>query len=378
MPVITIDGSLGEGGGQILRTALALSAITGKPFAIDNIRAGRAKPGLMRQHLTAVKAAAAICGATVEGAAVGSSRLHFVPGALRAGEYAFNIGSAGSTSLVLQTVLLPLAMAGSASCVVLQGGTHNNGAPPFEFLAQAFLPLLRRIGFNADIELRRCGFYPVGGGEVCAEIQPSSPFGPLVIEERGASISRKGEAIVSNLPFHIAERELARVAERLEWSREELSARAEKRADGTGNVLLLRLGFENVTEVAVAFGRTRVPAETVADEAVQAVLNYIADSAPVGGHLADQLLLPMALGAGGRFVTGKPSSHTLTNIQVIRQFLDVPIQAEERDDRRWLLTIAQPAWAADLPPVLRRTPMDTPSDDETLECFGAYSPVRNS
>ena len=340
MPIVTMDGSQGEGGGQIIRTALALSAVTGKPFVIANIRAGRAKPGLMRQHLTAVKAAAAICGAQMEGAAVGSTRLRFEPGALRAGEYAFNIGSAGSTSLVLQTVLLPLALSGGTSRVTLKGGTHNHGAPPFEFLAHAFMPLLRRLGFNADIELRRYGFYPVGGGEVHAEIQPCSPLSPLAIEERGASVSQKGEAIVSNLPFHIAERELARVAERLEWPRPELSARTEKRADGTGNVLLLRLGFENVTEVAIAFGRTGVPAETVADDAVQAVLDYLAGSAPGGGHLADQLLLPMALGAGGRFVTGKPSSHTLTNIQVIRQFLDVHIEAVELDKRSWQLTIA--------------------------------------
>jgi RNA 3'-terminal phosphate cyclase (ATP) len=339
MPVITIDGSQGEGGGQILRTALALSAITGKPFVIDKIRAGRAKPGLMRQHLTAVKAAASICGAAVDGAAVGSTRLRFEPGVLQAGEYAFNIGSAGSTSLVLQTVLLPLAFADGASRVVLQGGTHNNGAPPFEFFARAFLPLVRSIGFNASIELRRFGFYPVGGGEVCAEIQPRSALKPLVIEERGARLSQSAEAIVSNLPFHIAERELARIAERLEWPRQELVARTEKRADGVGNVLLLALAFENVTEVAIAFGRTGVPAETVADEAVEAVQDYLGGRAPVGKHLADQLLLPMALGAGGQFVTGRPSSHTITNIQVIHHFLDARIEAVELDERRWLLKI---------------------------------------
>lgn len=338
MAIIQIDGSHGEGGGQILRTALTLSAVTGKPFVIKNIRAGRAKPGLMRQHLTAVKAAAAICGAAVDGAAVGSQLLRFEPGPLRAGEYAFNIGSAGSTSLVLQTVLLPLALVGGPSRITLQGGTHNNGAPPFEFLAHAFLPLVRRIGFNATLELRRYGFYPAGGGEVCVEIQPASALAPLEIEERGASLSRGGEAIVSNLPFHIAERELARVAERLEWPRQDLAARTEKRADGTGNVLLLTLAFENVTEVAVAFGRMGAPAETVADEAVQAVLDYLGSGVPVGKHLADQLLLPMALGAGGRFVTGRPSPHTLTNMHVIRRFLDVHIEAAELDERCWQIT----------------------------------------
>ncbi len=208
MPVIEINGSHGEGGGQILRTALALSAVTGKAFDIENIRARRTKPGLMRQHLTAVKAAAAICGATVDGDAIGSTRLRFKPSALQAGEYGFNIGSAGSTSLVLQTVLLPLALQGGASRVILQGGTHNNGAPPFEFIERAFLPLLRRIGFNIEVELRRFGFYPAGGGEVRVDIQPPAPLKQLLIGGHGAALSRKGEAIVSNLPFHIAGREI--------------------------------------------------------------------------------------------------------------------------------------------------------------------------
>ena len=339
MPVITIDGSQGEGGGQILRTALSLSVVTGKPFVIENIRARRSKPGLMRQHLTAVKAAAEITGAAVDGAAVGSARLRFEPGALRAGEYAFNIGSAGSTSLVLQTVMLPLALAGGASRVVLQGGTHNTGAPPFEFLARAFLPLVRRIGFDIQAELHRFGFYPVGGGETRVEIGAPAALKPLVIEERGAALSCKGEAIVSNLPFHIAERELARAGARLNLPKEDLIARAEKGADGVGNVLLLILAFENVTEVAAAFGRTGVPAETVADEAVQAALDYLGSDAPVGRHLADQLLLPMALGAGGRFVTAKASSHTLTNMYVIRRFLDVGIEAAELNERCWQITV---------------------------------------
>jgi RNA 3'-terminal phosphate cyclase (ATP) len=186
--------------------------------------------------------------------------------------------------------------------------------------------------------LQRFGFYPAGGGEMRAEIQPPSSLNPLVIEERGPLLSRKGEAIVSNLPFHIAERELSRTGERLEWPRHELIARTERRSDGTGNVLLLMLAFEKVTEIAVAFGRTGVPAETVADEAVQAVQDYLDSGVPVGKHLADQLLLPMALGAGGRFVTGRPSSHTMTNIHVIRRFLDVHIEAAELDERCWQIT----------------------------------------
>jgi RNA 3'-terminal phosphate cyclase (ATP) len=171
------------------------------------------------------------------------------------------------------------------------------------------------------------------------DIKPASALEPLVIEERGAALSRKGEAIVANLPFHIAERELAQASKRLKWPSEELAARTEKRADGTGNVLLLMHAFENVTEVAIAFGRMGVSAEAVADEAVDAMRDYLGGGAPVGKHLADQLLLPMALGSGGRFVTAMPSSHTLSNIHVIRRFLDLRIDVVELDERRWRISV---------------------------------------
>jgi RNA 3'-terminal phosphate cyclase (ATP) len=340
MTIITIDGSHGEGGGQILRTALSLSAVTGKPFAMENIRARRSKPGLMRQHLTAVKAAAEISGARLDGAEVGSTRLRFEPGAaVRSGKFTFNIGSAGSTTLVLQTVLLPLALAGSRSRLVLHGGTHNLGAPPFEFLNRAFLPLVRRAGFDVRAEMRRPGFYPAGGGEIEVEIGPAETLQPLVIEERGALLSRTAEAIVANLPFHIAERELAHIGARLGWPPECLIASTEKRAEGPGNCLLLMLAFENVSEVVVGFGRMGASAATVAEEAAHAALAYLDTAAPVGVHLADQLVLPMALAAGGRFITSKPSPHTLTNMDVIERFLDVEFDAVALAKRRWQVTV---------------------------------------
>lgn len=338
--MIKIDGSQGEGGGQILRSSLSLSAITGNPFVIEYIRARRAKPGLMRQHLTCVKAAAEICGADVEGAEIGSTRLRFEPGAVRPGEYTFNIGSAGSTTLVLQTVMLPLALAGGASCVVLQGGTHNMSAPPFEFLTRAFLPLVRRIGFEVQAELRRPGFYPAGGGEIRVTISASAPFAPLVIEERGALLSRTAEAVVSNLPFHIAERELAHLGRAHGWPEDSLLPRTVKRSHGPGNCVLLTMAFEHVAEVTTGYGRTGVAAEVVADEAAGAMAAYLAASAPVGEHLADQLLLPMAVAAGGRFLTGKPSLHTLTNIGVIQRFLGCAIDAVECG-AAWTMTVKQ-------------------------------------
>jgi RNA 3'-terminal phosphate cyclase (ATP) len=337
---ITIDGSQGEGGGQILRSALSLSVVTGKPFVMKNIRARRSKPGLMRQHLTCVKAAAEISDAHVEGAEIGSTQLRFEPDIVRPGDFVFNIGSAGSTTLVLQTVLMPLLLSGTSSRVVLQGGTHNSAAPPFEFLTRAFLPLLRRIGFSAHVELQRPGFYPAGGGEISVEIGTTEDFRPLLIEERGALIEQKAEAIVSNLPFHIAERELAQLRAALGWPEDCLKGFTDKRAVGPGNILLLTLSFEHVTEVISSFGRMGASAETVAKEAAKTANAYLKADAPVGEHLADQLLLPMALGAGGRFVMGKPSTHTLTNIDVIQSFVDTEIKVKTVGDGVWEVTIA--------------------------------------
>lgn len=339
--MIVIDGSRGEGGGQILRSALSLAAATAKPFVIERIRAGRDRPGLMRQHLTAVNAAAAICGARTEGAEVGSLRLAFAPGAVRAGDYVFPIGTAGSTMLVLQTVLPPLALAGAESRVTLTGGTHNQQAPAFEFLERAFLPMVRRMGLAAEVRLVRPGFYPAGGGEIQARIGPAGALAPLVIEERGRSVSRLGEALLANLPIHIARRELARLGERLGLEPRELILRVEKEAAGPGNCVLATLAYEQVAEVVTSVGRRGVSAEQVAEEAAAEALAWRDSGAPVGVHLADQLLLPMALGAGGRFVTVEPSSHTLTNMAVIRMFLDVPLDAVRLEDGRWLVTVGE-------------------------------------
>jgi len=337
--MIEIDGSEGEGGGQILRTALSLSAVTGKPFAIRNIRAGRSKPGLMRQHLTAVKAVAEISGATVEGAEVGASRLVFRPGQVKTGDYVFRIGSAGSASLVLQTVLPPLALAGRRSTVVVEGGTHNIGAPPFEFLNRCFLPLLRRMGFDASANLKRPGFYPAGGGIIEVEIGRAGPFAPLILETRGMAVSRMAEAVIANLPAAIAERELAAIGGLLDWNAEELFIRTKADAAGPGNCLMLTMAHEHVCEVVTAFGRIGASSEAVAAEAAGEARAYLASAAPVGAHLADQLILPMALAAGGRFTTATPSSHTLTNIGVVRLFLDASMALAEIEGAGWSVAV---------------------------------------
>jgi RNA 3'-terminal phosphate cyclase (ATP) len=320
--MIVIDGSQGEGGGQVLRTSLALSLVTGKAFRIENIRAKRKTPGLLRQHLTAVNAATRIGDAAVEGAQVGSLTLTFIPRALRGGEYEFAIGTAGSTMLVLQTILLPLAIADVPSVVEVEGGTHNPSAPPFDFIDRAFLPLLRRMGANVEIELLRPGFYPAGGGKIRVRIEPSQKLTRLELEERGAITTRCARAVVANLPWTIAEREVKVAAEELGWPEDCLQAHTLTGSAGPGNAISIIVGFENVTDVFTAFGERGVRAEDVAHQAVKEARRYINSDAAIGEHLADQLLLPLAMGGGGSFTTTPLSSHSVTNIETIRRFVD--------------------------------------------------------
>jgi RNA 3'-terminal phosphate cyclase (ATP) len=335
---LIIDGSQGEGGGQILRTSLALSAITGTPVTIEKVRAKRPKPGLQRQHLVAVLAAARVCGGQVEGAELGSRALVFHPQKPISGDYHFDIGSAGSCTLVLQTVLPILLHAEGPSTVTITGGTHNGMAPPVEFLAESFLPVLSRVGISATIELQRHGFYPAGGGAIRATIQPGVGSVALDLCERGKAIGRHAEAIVANLPAHVASREAQAVKHGLHWSHDEVDER-EVRADGPGNALIARLRYANVTTVVSAFGELRKAAEKVADEAVKQIRRFTEAGVPVCEHLADQLLLPLALGAGGRFRTVKPSDHTTTNAAIIARFLGEVVTMEQQGADDWLVTV---------------------------------------
>jgi len=309
MEPLLIDGAEGEGGGQIVRTALSLSLVTGRPFRLVNIRAGRERPGLLRQHLTAVEAAARIGEAKVEGARLRSAQLDFKPKGIRPGDHSFDVGSAGSVTLVLQTVLPALLMAKAPSRLALFGGTHNPLAPPFDFLVKT----IECLGARVRLDLVRYGFYPAGGGEVRAEIVPS-PLAPLLLLERGRIVRRRAVALVSNLPLSIAERELKVVG----W--EDAQARPVESA-GPGNVLMLHAEAEHAWELVTAFGEKGVPAERVAERAVREMERYLAADVPVGEHLADQLLLPMALAGGGSFRTMPLSSHARTNAALIERFL---------------------------------------------------------
>jgi RNA 3'-terminal phosphate cyclase (ATP) len=334
--MLTIDGSQGEGGGQILRTSLALSLVTGTPFRIESIRARRAKPGLMQQHLTAVRAAAEVSRADVKGTAIGSRELTFKPGAIRTGDFFFAVGTAGSTTLVLQTVLPALLRAPGASSLVLEGGTHNPHAPPFDFLEKTFLPMINRMGPRVRAKLERPGFYPAGGGRFSVRIEPAV-LSPLDLRARGAVRHRLARAIVANLPRHIAERELHVVAELLGWSPDELQIEEVREAHGPGNLLMLEIECDHITEVVTAFGQRGVPAESVARKAVAEVERYLAAGVPVGEHLADQLLLPLALASGGSFVTLAPSLHAETNSEVIKMFLPVNIVWTPEEAGSWLV-----------------------------------------
>ena len=326
--LINIDGSAGEGGGQVLRTSLALSLVTGRAFCIEKIRARRKKPGLLRQHLTAVRAATEIGRAEVDGAAMGAGRLTFIPGQLCPGEYRFAVGTAGSATLVLQTVLPALATAAGASKLTLEGGTHNPWAPPFDFLEKAFLPAVRRMGPKVEATLVRPGFYPAGGGVFDVAIEPAQDFNRLDLPERGRIVGRRVRAIVSRLPIKIAEREVRTIRKHTGWP-DECFAVESVDSPGPGNCVTVEIESEQVTEVFTGFGQKGVPAERVAKGVIRQVDRYLAAGVPVGEHLADQLLVPMALSGGGSFRTLPPTPHTQTNLEVIRRFLDVEIRLEQ-------------------------------------------------
>jgi RNA 3'-terminal phosphate cyclase (ATP) len=323
MNMIELDGSVGEGGGQILRTSLTLAMITGRPFRIRQIRARRSKPGLMRQHLVAVQAAAQICGAEVRGAAVGSQELEFVPGKIRGGDYRFAIGTAGSCTLVLQTVLPALLMAGQPSTLHLSGGTHNPMAPPVQFLQRAFCRLLAEMGAQVDVRLERFGFYPAGGGEVIASVVPCAQLRPRTWMERGERKAAYAESFTAGIPARVAQRELECVGKAMNWGEEQLLARRLPDEQGPGNALMLTLDYEHTTEVFTAFGEKSVSAENVAREAVQRARQYLCSKAAVSEYLGDQLMLPLALAGGGGFTVDEVSMHARTNAGVIELFLPV-------------------------------------------------------
>ena len=339
MGMIIIDGSQGEGGGHVLRTALCLSMVTGSSFQIVNIRARRARPGLRRQHLTAVQAAQAVSSASVEGARLGASEITFLPRKMLPGNYAFDIGTAGSTTLIAQTLIPPLVLASAPSRIRLGGGTHNPMSPPFEALNRSYLPVLSRMGASVQATLLQPGFYPAGGGRIELRTAPVKRLTPIDLSSRGALVSQEAHAVTSHLPRSIADRELGVIRDALGWPDSVLHAHDEKRAKGPGNVVIVVLVFEQITEVFTAFGQRGVRAEVVAGKVAKAARNHLSSNAAVGPHLADQLLVPISLAGGGRFTTVRPSTHTMTNKRIIEMYLPVKIDVEETDRDLWSITV---------------------------------------
>ena len=321
--MIELDGSVGEGGGQILRSALSLAMITGQAFRIKNIRAKRSKPGLMRQHLVAVQAAAQVCGANLGHANVGSLELEFIPGQLQGGEYEFAIGSAGSCTLVLQTLLPALLFAEQPSVIRISGGTHNAMAPPFHFLQRSYARVLAQMGVKLELELQRFGFYPAGGGKIEARIWPGQHLQALQLNSPGERKAAYCESFIAAVPKQVAERELTSVGEAMGWQDEQLLLRGLPADQGPGNALLVTLEQEHVTEVFCAFGEKMLSSENVAKKVVREVRDYLTSGAALAEHLADQVMLPFALAGAGSFTTNEISQHSLTNAMVIEQFLPV-------------------------------------------------------
>lgn len=323
-----------------MRTALCLSILTEKPFKIFNIRTKRENPGLQPQHLAAVSAAAKLASAEVIGAQKGSTTLEFFPRKPTPGDYHISIGTAGSSTLVLQTILPALITANSTSNLVIEGGTHNPMAPPYEFITHAFLPLLMKMGANIKIKLDRYGFYPAGGGKIRVVISPSKLDKKLELIERGNLVGMRAVSIISNLPSHIAERELKVLKRQLGLDSDSIQIQNVK-SISPGNIAFVFVEYTNVTEVFTGFGKPGVRAEIVAGELAKEVNRYLEHSAPVGEYLADQILLPMALTGGGRFVTPPLSSHSQTNIWVIEQFIQVKFKVEPYDDKTVCVSVAK-------------------------------------
>lgn len=322
-----IDGSQGEGGGQVLRSALALSLLTRTPMTITQIRARRSQPGLRPQHLKAVEAAAAVGRAQVEGAALGSQRLVFVPQAIHGGEFRFDIGTAGSVSLVLQTIAVPLCFAAAASRITIRGGTHVPWSPCFHYLELHWRHFMQRIGYEIALQQEYAGFYPRGGGVIHSTIRPAEKLTPLDLTARGMLQRIRGISAVAQLDVGIAEHQKAQVLRRLAEQHPGIEiATVIMPAHSPGAIIVLVAEFEHSQCCFYALGKRGKPAEQIADEAVSQLERFLASDSVIDAFLADQLLLPLACVEGtSRIRTAEITSHLLTNAGIIREFLPVQI-----------------------------------------------------
>ncbi len=328
--MIEIDGSYGEGGGQILRTALALSAILKIPIRVKNIRASRKKPGLGIQHLVGLNAMVRISGAAVEGNAIGSQTLTFVPQEIRPGDYEFRIETAGSVTLVLQSIFLPLCLAQRDSTLSLVGGTHVPWSPPFHYFSQVFLSALSSMGVSAKSMVEKWGFYPRGGGLVRLRISPVQKLKPISLTERGSFKKIRGISAIANLPKHVADRQKEQALKGIRSELEidpNIDVLYDAPSIGQGSFLFLLAEYKGIVAGFSSLGARGKPAEKVADEAVDFLKDYIESDGCVDPHLADQLVPFMALAKGdSSFTTTQMTEHLLTNLWVIAHFTEAKIQ----------------------------------------------------
>jgi RNA 3'-terminal phosphate cyclase (ATP) len=335
--MLEIDGAQGEGGGQVLRTALTLSALTGQAVCIFNVRAGRRNPGLAPQHLAGVLAAASICRGEVDGAELGSQEVTFRPQARPTpGAYTFDVqqvaerGSAGAVTLILQAVLLPLALADGESHLTLHGGTHVNWSPPVDYVRDVLLPTLARMGVEAEIELVRWGWYPKGGGEVRVVIRGGAKLRGVDLSERGMLRRVRGVAAASNLPSHIPQRISNRFNNLLREA--DLPGGVDAiRAGGpsTGTGAFVMADYQGARAGFSALGERGKPSEQVAGEAFEALLAHHREGSALDPHLPDQLIVAMSLAEGpSSLTTGQITLHLLTNVAVIGRFVERTIQVE--------------------------------------------------
>jgi RNA 3'-terminal phosphate cyclase (ATP) len=340
--MLELDGSFGEGGGQILRTSLALSLLTGRAFHLRNVRAGRPKPGLQPQHLMSVRAAATIGQAQTRSASLGSSDLVFEPGEVKAGKYRFDVGTAGATGLVLHTLYLPLALRGATpSELTLIGGTHVSTSPCFHFLDTTWRRYLDLCGLRVSLRMSWPGFYPRGGGVVEAFIQPCGKLHGIPLGTRG-SVKASGFSAVAGLDASIARRQARRALFRLQQYGLKANLREEKWEGGPGSVLAVELDTTPVPTLFFALGARGKLAERVADEAVEQVIAYLdTGDALVDAHSADQIVLPLALAEGpSEYLVAEVTRHLATNIAVIRRFLDRDIVCEGAEGEPGVVRIA--------------------------------------
>jgi len=328
--MILIDGSDGEGGGQILRTSLALSLLTGESVTIDNIRANRPTPGLRPQHLAGVRALGEIGNSTLVGVSLGSSRLTFTPGSVAAGSYAFSIGTAGSTALLLHSIYLPLLLRPtSPSTLTMTGGTHVSHAPTFDYLRYVWAAWLERIGASISLEMSQPGFYPRGGGVLTARIAPGAIRDGLICTTMNRPEGAEIVSVVAGLADHIAVRQAKRAEIVLKNAGIRSTSRCETIAGGTGSYIHIRFPESDVPNLFTALGERGLAAENVGQAAAEAAIAWHTAGQPVDEHAADQLVLPLALADGpSDFAVTRVTQHLKTNIDAIGRFLERPIVVE--------------------------------------------------